>query len=209
MESAIRKERASTDRMQREPLIQTGSQTVGPFFHYALIAGEDQRILVTPATRGEHIRIEGCVYDGDGALVPDAMLEIWQADAAGIFNHPADPRHREADPAFRGFGRSDTTGAGSRFWFHTVKPGGRSNPDGSRSAPYIDVYVFSRGMLLHALTRVYFADEAGNEADPVFAALDATRRQTLLAHRINWPGRPCFRFDVHLQGSGETLFFNF
>ncbi len=188
--------------------IQTGSQTVGPFFHYALITGDDQRILATPQARGEHIRIEGSVYDGDGVLIPDAMLEIWQADSAGLFPHPADPRHHEADPEFRGFGRSDTTGAGNRFWFHTVKPGARKNADSTTAAPSINIHVFSRGMLLHALTRLYFSDEPATEQDPVYAALDPVRRRTLLAHRADLPGQPTYRFDIRLQGDGETLFFD-
>lgn len=183
-----------------EKLIQTGSQTVGPFFHYGLIFG-GENVLVDEQTTGERILLEGKVFDGDGVPVPDAMVEIWQADASGHFNHPNDPNHAEADPHFQGFGRSDTTDNG-RYHFRTVKPGAVAG----NVTPYINVRVFSRGMLIHAVTRIYFADEAGNSSDPTLQSIDAGRRNTLIAKRIDFGDLPCYRFDVRLQGESETVF---
>lgn len=192
--------------MTNELLIQTGSQTVGPFFHYGLIFG-GENVLVNEKTQGERLLIEGTVYDGDGAPVPDALVEIWQPDAQGIFNHPADPRHAQADPHFRGFGRSDTVRNG-QFSFKTVKPGVIAGANGETQAPYINVRIFSRGLLIHAVTRIYFADAAANQADPVLCAIDPVRRPTLLAQRAEFGDLPCYRFDIRLQGAGETVFFN-
>jgi protocatechuate 3,4-dioxygenase alpha subunit len=190
--------------MPPEPLIQTASQTVGPFFHYALPAG-DERILVNEQTGGQRILLTGTVYDGDGVPVEDALIEIWQADAQGYFNHPADPNRAQADPAFAGFGRSATVDDGT-FFFETIKPG--ALPGTPRSAPSINVRVFARGMLIHAVTRLYFGDEAANATDPVLAAIDPARRQTLVAQREATDGLPCYRFDIRLHGDGETVFFN-
>lgn len=192
--------------MSEELLVQTGSQTVGPFFHYGLLFG-GEHVLVNEKTRGERILIEGTVYDGDGAPVPDALVEIWQPDAQGIFNHPADPRQAQADPHFRGFGRSDTVRNG-QFLFKTVKPGVIAGVNGQAQAPYINVRLFSRGLLIHAVTRIYFADEGLNQADPVLRTIDPARRTTLLAQREEFGDLPCYRFDLRLQGANETVFFN-
>lgn len=192
--------------MTQELLMQTGSQTVGPFFHYGLIFG-GEHVLVNEQTMGERILIEGTVYDGDGVPVPDALVEIWQPDAHGVFNHPADSNQAKADKAFRGFGRSDTTRNG-QFLFKTVKPGSLSSVNGEPQAPYINVRLFSRGLLIHAVTRIYFADEALNQDDPVLRSIDLTRRQTLLAQRETYGDLPCYRFDIRLQGPAETVFFN-
>lgn len=181
---------------------QTPSQTVGPFFHYGLIFG-GENILVSDQTAGQRIALTGHVYDGEGLPVPDAMLEIWQADAHGFFNHPRDPNQAQADPSFRGFGRSDTVNEG-RFYFKTVKPG---LIPGTQT-PYINVRVFSRGMLIHAVTRLYFADEPGNAADAALNSVPVERRATLLAHREETGDIPTYRFDIRLQGEAETVFFN-
>lgn len=181
---------------------QTGSQTVGPFFRIGLIYGQQQNVLVTEATSGERITITGVVFDGDGEPIPDAMLEIWQPDANGIFNHPADPLHEQADPHFRGFGRTENRQAG-RYEFKTIKPGGR---DGQ--APYINVHVFARGMLVHAMTRIYFSDEPANKDDPLLNSLDAARRDTLIADRDESGDQLTYRFDIRMQGENETVFFN-
>ncbi|QXD15401.1 protocatechuate 3,4-dioxygenase subunit alpha [Rhodocaloribacter litoris] len=185
----------------------TSSQTVGPFFHDALITGEAQRILAAPGARGERIYIEGTVYDGDGLPVPDALVEIWQADAAGRFPHPADPEYRLADPAFRGFGRSDTANDG-RFHFETIRPGRRTGPDGDGHAPHVNVRVFGRGLLVHLVTRLYFEDEPTNATDPVLAQIALDRRSSLLARRVADGPPPCYQFDIRLQGTGETVFFD-
>src|SRR5579863_5686260 len=133
-------------------LKQTPSQTVGPFFHYGLVFG-GENILINILTKGEVIRITGHVFDGEGHPVEDALIEIWQADSQGIFNHPADPQHEKADREFRGFGRSDTR---SGFSFTTIKPGCVAWDDQHYQAPHVSVHVFSRGLLIHAYTRLYF-----------------------------------------------------
>lgn len=188
---------------------QTPSQTVGPFFHYGLIfGGEDE--LVRIGARGKHILLLGHVFDGNRTALPDVMIEIWQADAQGIYPHPADPRYTDADPCFKGFGRSDTT-QDSDYRFSTIKPGmvPASKPN-IPQAPHINVRIFGRGLLTHLQTRFYFADEeAANERDPFFQSLDPLRRETLLAKPVNHCGdTPVYRRDIVLQGDNETLFFH-
>jgi protocatechuate 3,4-dioxygenase alpha subunit len=187
----------------------TPSQTVGPFFAYGLTPNGKYdwndaftTNLVTPDTSGDRIRVEGAVYDGDGVPVPDAMLEIWQADAQGRF---ADPQDKRALPnaSFRGFGRSGT-GSKGEFAFDTIKPGSVPDPDGKPQAPHILVAIFSRGMLRQNYTRIYFDDDAGNAADPVLALVPADRRATLIAKR---GPNGVYRFDIRLQGDDETVFF--
>jgi protocatechuate 3,4-dioxygenase alpha subunit len=180
---------------------QTASQTSGPFLRIGLIYGGGQNNLTQEETAGERIKITGVAFDGNGEPILDALVEIWQADANGIYNHPTDPLQADADPHFRGFGRSGNN-KGGVYQFQTIKPGGR---DGN--APYINVHVFARGMLLHAMTRIYFEDEAANSADPVLSAVEAERRPTLIATRQNSNGIPTYRFDIHLQGEKETVFF--
>jgi protocatechuate 3,4-dioxygenase alpha subunit len=181
---------------------QSASQTVGPYFRIGLIYGDRQNDLVKEGTAGERITLTGIIYDGDGEPITDAVIEIWQPDVHGIFNHPLDPLCKQADPHFRGFGRAETRNGG-RYEFRTVKPGGR---DGS--APYINVYIFARGLLVHALTRLYFPDEPANDNDPVLNAVDSDRRQTLIASREQSGGPPVYRFDIRMQSEGETVFFN-
>lgn len=190
------------------PLGQSPSMTVGPFFHFGMISG-GENIMARPGARGKRIEFSGQVIDGDGAIVPDALLEIWQADAAGIHRHGADPRSAQADPNFLGFGRSDTTHPGQTFRFDTVKPGQVAAPDGSLQAPHLNVRIFSRGLLTHLQTRVYFADEAeANATDMVLARVPLARRTTLLATRSNESlPVPGYRLDIILQGKNETVFF--
>ena len=184
--------------------LQSPSQTVGPFFHDALIKEAD-RILINNATQGEKIILTGTVFDGDGVPVPDAMVEIWQADANGVFNHPDDPGQSEADPNFKGFGRSDTLKDG-QYFFQTIKPG-CSSLDGTDQSPYIRLRIFARGMLIHASTRVYFSDEE-NQHEPVFNAVPEERKHTLVAKHEPSSNPPGYRFDIHLQGDNETVFFD-
>jgi len=188
----------------------TPSQTVGPFFKYGLTPGGQYdwndaftSNLVTSDASGERIRIEGRVFDGDGIAVPDCMLEVWQADSQGRF---ADPQDRRALPnaAFRGFGRCGTDNNGA-YSFDTIKPGSVPDPDGKAQAPHILLAVFGRGMLRHLYTRIYFADEGGNAADPVLALVPADRRATLIASR---KGDGVYTLDIRLQGEGETVFFD-
>lgn len=187
--------------MTSQTLTQTASQTVGPFFSFGLTA-VDQSVLVNEQTQGERITLTGQVLDGDGLPVTDAMVEIWQPDANGIFHHPNDPNHANADPNFNGFGRSETVDDGT-YHFETVKPGAINE-----SAPYINVRIFARGMLIHAITRLYFSDEPQNETDPVLAAVPADRRATLIAQREESRGTTRYRLDIRLQGENETVFFD-
>lgn len=186
----------------------TGSQTVGPFFEPALLREDALRhVLTQPATEGEHVRIEGRVLDGDGLPVPDAMIEIWQANVHGRYNHPADQSAAPLDPTFIGFGRSGTDENGV-YWFETIKPG-RVVFDRERlQAPHICVTVFSRGLLNHLVTRLYFADETANKDDPVLQCVPEERRATLLAQYEQRDSLVVYRFDIILQGAGETVFFN-
>jgi len=190
----------------------TPSQTVGPYFAYGLTPNGKyewndafSNNLVTSDATGESIRVEGRVFDGDGQPVPDAMLEIWQADAQGRF---ADPQDKRALPnaTFRGFGRCGTDANGG-YAFDTIKPGSVPDPDGKPQAPHILLAVFARGMLLHLYTRVYFSGEAANAADPVLALVPLDRRATLIAEQANCNGNAVYRLDIHLQGDNETVFF--
>ena len=190
----------------------TPSQTVGPYFKYGLTPGRDYQWndafsndLVTPDVSGERIRIVGQVFDGDGNVVPDSMLEIWQADAQGRFADPLDTR-AIPNAAFKGFGRCGTDANGG-FSFHTIRPGAVPGPGGKPQAPHILLAVFARGMTQQAITRIYFEGEAANAADPILALVPAERRATLIAKREQ-DGVPAYRFDVHLQGDSETVFFD-
>lgn len=184
----------------------TPSQTVGPFFHDALLR-DPYNVLVRPDTEGEPIRIEGHVYDGDGVGVSDAMVEIWQANARGRYRHEADRGPQPLDPGFTGFGRAGTDEAGG-FWFETIKPGPVPwGPEGHQ-APHINVLVFARGLLDQLRTRLYFDDEEeANEKDPLLGLVSAERSPTLLARRSAGEGGVVYRFDVRLQGERETVFF--
>jgi protocatechuate 3,4-dioxygenase alpha subunit len=190
----------------------TPSQTVGPFFKYGLTPNGQydwndafSNNLTTPDVSGERIRIEGKVFDGDGAAVSDCMLEIWQADSQGRF---ADPRDKRALPnaTFRGFGRCGTDANGA-YCFDTIKPGSVPDPDGKPQAPHILLAVFARGMLRHLYTRIYFGDEATNGSDTVLALVPPDRRGTIVAQRKSGDAA-VYSLDIHLQGDGETVFFD-
>ena len=189
----------------------TPSQTVGPYFAYGLTPNGKyewndafSNNLVTSDTTGERIRVEGKVLDGDGKIVPDCMLEIWQADAQGRFSDPQDKRALP-NSSFRGFGRCGTDANGG-YSFDTIKPGVVPDPDGKPQAPHLVLAVFARGMLLHLYTRIYFDGEAANTSDPVLALVPADRRATLIAARKPGAGA-VYVLDVHLQGDKETVFF--
>ena len=153
---------------------------------------------MTPDTSGERIRIEGQVFDGDGAVVPDCMLEIWQADAQGRFSDPQDKRALP-NSTFKGFGRIGTDAKGG-YAFDTIKPGQVADPDGKPQAPHIVLAVFARGMLLHNYSRIYFDGEAANASDPVLALVPADRRATLIATRQPG-GNAVYRFDIHCRAT--------
>jgi protocatechuate 3,4-dioxygenase, alpha subunit len=186
----------STEPLQTRP-IQSASQTVGPFFHDALIRG-GENMMVNEQTRGARIWLKGRVLDGDGQPVPDAMLEIWQADSTGKFNHESDPEQALVDPHFFGFGRSPTDANGA-YWFRTIKPG---SLDG---AVHINVRLFMRGLLIHLVTRIYFPDEVN---DTALNFIEPERRGTLIATREDGADGLTYRFDIHLQGDLETVFFD-
>jgi protocatechuate 3,4-dioxygenase alpha subunit len=181
----------------------TPSQTVGPYFAIGL-TWEDGPQIVPEGTDGG-FWIRGVVYDGNGDRVPDAVVEFWQADPDGRFDHPDDPRGAVDWGDFRGFGRSGTDDEG-RYGIFTVKPGPLPTPDGGTEAPHIDVTVMSRGLLARLVTRIYFPEEeAANAADPVLSSLPASAApETLIAEEVGGG----YRFDVHLQGEGETVFFD-
>lgn len=186
--------------------MQTPSQTVGPFFHYGLFTRDNLNILVGDDTQGKRILIKGQVTDGAGTPVPDAVLEIWQADSHGYFNHPADPNHERADKTFRYFGRADT-GSDGIYTFKTVKPGIVPFDDNRHQAPHINVRVFARGMLIHAYTRLYFADE-NNQDDPILNLVPQLRQHTLIALPQETGDLTTYCFNIVLQGENETVFFN-
>lgn len=179
-------------------LMQTPSQTVGPFFGYALPYEGGTRIRAP--WHPDAIRLHGVVTDGDGEVVPDAIVELWGADADGRPSTALGSLARD-DHTFTGFGRAAVDRAGS-FSFDTVKPGGNGG-----SAPYVVLAIFARGLLHHLYTRAYFDDEtAANDRDPLLGRLDATRRHTLLATS---DGDRSYRFDIRLQGEDETVFLDF
>ncbi len=182
--------------MSRSP---TPAQTIGPFLSLAL-AWADGPHVVSSGTPGA-IRVGGRLLDGDGAPVADGLVETWQADGAGRFDHPDDPRGRA--PGFRGFGRCLTNPDGE-WHVVTCKPGALPAPGGETEAPHLDVSVFARGLLHRLVTRIYFGDQdAANAADPLLRRLDASRRATLLAA----PVEGGYTLDIRLQGPGETVFF--
>jgi protocatechuate 3,4-dioxygenase alpha subunit len=159
---------------------------------------------VTGETRGPRITIEGTVIDGAGAPVPEALVEIWQANAAGRYRHPDDARDAAIDPAFEGFGRTPTDADG-RFSFATIKPGRVPGPRGTLQAPHVLVGLLGRGLLTRLVTRVYFEDEPSTADDPILALVPEARRSTLVARRVA-DGR--YQFDIVLQGERETVFFD-
>jgi len=186
----------------------TPSQTVGPYFAYGLTPLDRyewndafSNNLVTPDAVGTRIRVEGRVVDGDGEAIPDAMIEIWQADGQGRFIVP-DEDGVKPNTAFRGFGRCPTDSNGY-FAFDTVKPGAIAGPDGKMQAPHLLVAYFSRGLLTHLFTRIYFSDEAANASDPILSLVPIERRDTLIAKKVG----DIYRYDFYMQGDKETVFF--
>lgn len=198
----------------REPLRESASQTAGPYVHIGCVptfAGLEGiypdlgRTMLGEGAKGERIAVQGHVFDGTGTALKDAMLEIWQADAAGLYNSPSETRGT-ADPAFAGWGRQPTDGETGLYRFQTVKPGRVPWPDGRMQAPHITVWLVARGINLGLTTRIYFADEpAANAQDPLLARIEQGERvATLIATRVN----DVYHFDIHLQGPQETVFFD-
>jgi protocatechuate 3,4-dioxygenase alpha subunit len=216
-----------SDNQTPELFGQTPSQTVGPFFHYGLpwkggadlvgqsemgarpdLIPEGHYVLNVSSPKGgvigEVIEISGRVLDGDGQPIPDALLEIWQANAAGRYASEDDTREEIAlDPNFIGFGRASTSIDGE-YRFRTIKPGRTPGPGNSLQAPHIAVGVLGRGLIKRLCTRIYFEDGEGNADDPILALAPDARRHTLIAQKIDGG----YRFDVVLQGERETVFFD-
>jgi protocatechuate 3,4-dioxygenase alpha subunit len=181
----------------------TTSQTVGPFFQigFERLCGAD---LTAPGVAGERVVLEGRVLDGDGVPVPDALLEIWQANAHGRYAHPDDKQDKPLDPTFKGYGRV-ATDEGGRFRLTTIKPGPVPGPHGTTQAPHLAVSIFMRGLLKRLVTRVYFPDDSRLTNDPVLNLVDPARRETLIAKA---GGAGTLHWDVILQGPHETVFFD-
>lgn len=180
----------------------TPSQTVGPF--WAIVLPWHDGTAFSGERPADTITISGHVLDGAGDPVPDAIVESWQADADGRFDHPDDPRGAVAWDSFRGFARS-CVDDDARYEITTIMPGAipAAGGDGLQ-APHVLVSIFARGLLDRVITRIYFADhEQANAADPVLAALPEDRRPTLLAQPVDGG----YRLDIHLQGPQETVFF--
>ena len=196
--------------------IATSSQTVGPFFHFGLTADESLGRIASPDTPGEHIQLRVRVLDGAGEAVPDAVIEIYQADAEGRYPDSTEPGAASSEPRvpspeprrrgiFSGFGRLPT-GADGSCQFHTIKPGVvRTN--GIEQAPHLNVCLLARGLLRQVYTRIYFTGDPALAADPILTLVSADRRSTLLAKPSpNEPGH--WEFVIRLQGSEETVFFD-
>jgi len=181
----------------------TTSQTVGPYLHIGLTWLITENLAPEGVT-GERVSIEGRVIDGDGKPVNDALVEIWQANAAGKYAHPLDRQAKAVEKGFRGFGRSATDDHGA-FRFHTIKPGRVPGPDGKLQAPHIAVNIFMRGQLKQLVTRIYFPDDPANAEDLVLGRVPAERRGTLIAARKT-AGK--LEWNVILQGKDETAFFD-
>ncbi len=180
----------------------TPFQTVGPFFHFALpYRGGDT--LANESTPGEPIVIDGVVTDGAGTPVPDALVEIWQADAEGRYHHPDDDRSDSA-AAFDGFGRTPTDGEG-RYSFSTIKLGHVPGHDGKPQARHILFGIIGRGILTRYVTRMYFDDDPSTADDQILRLVPEQRRATLIARS---DGKRRYRFDIVLQGANETVFFD-
>ena len=202
-------------------LPESPSQTAGPYVHIGLIphqAGFDifernfSNVLVGPETKGERVRIEGRIFDGMNAPARDILVEIWQANAAGRYDHPADRREdKPLDPNFRGWGRTGTDFETGLYSFETVKPGPVAGRRGHRPmAPHVNVWLAARGINIGLATRMYFSDEGeANAADPVLNIIEQPiRRETLIAQRSERGGEVVYTFDIHLQGERETVFFD-
>ena len=192
--------------------VPTPSQTVGPFFHLNLTTVENcVRCIAGSQAKGERVSLCCRVLDGAGEAVPDAMIEIWQADADGRYYsaedvHDSAVPNGEDDPGWRGFGRLATDEDGS-CEFETVRPGRVPGPRNTLQAPHFELAIFARGMLKQLFTRIYFAADPANREDPVLQLVPEDRRETLMAHPDSArPGK--WRFDVHLQGGQETVFFD-
>ncbi len=188
---------------------QTPSQTVGPFYSMRL-GGEGQNVILVPAEGGQQIIITGKVFDGDRNHMEDALLEFWQANPVGRYNHPDDTRELDLDPRFSGFARAVSDFQTGTYRLETVKPGRVPDLEGAFQAPHISVVVQARGMLDPVFTRIYFSDEEeANRDDLILRRVPEARRGTLVAELEPGSDRVTYRFDIRFQGEDETVFFDF
>ncbi len=186
-------------------LVTTTSQTVGPFFKIGL-EWLNRDNLVGEGVSGERVTIQGRVFDGDGVPVPDAILEIWQANAHGKYSHPEDTQDKPLEPGFKGYGRVPVNAEGV-FRFVTIKPGPVPGPKGKEQAPHLAISIFMRGLLKRLVTRMYFPDDGHNADDPILNLVEPARRPTLIAKKTaSGPGT--LEWNVVLQGLDETVFFD-
>jgi protocatechuate 3,4-dioxygenase alpha subunit len=183
----------------------TTSQTVGPFFSIGMCRSIKQDLADTDVS-GERVSIMGRVLNGVGQPVPDAILEIWQANSHGKYAHPEDDQDKPLDANFSGYGRIPTNAEGN-FRFTTIKPGQVPDPDGKLQAPHIVVSVFARGLLRRLVTRIYFPGEAANDSDFALKLVEPARRETLIAKKLSG-GAGALEWNVVLQGFNETVFFD-
>ena len=181
----------------------TPSQTIGPFY-WGTLVNACRADLAPPGVAGERVELALSLHDVDGAIVPDGMLEIWQANSHGRYNHPDDRRNLPLDANFEGFGRAsaDTKGEAQ---FSTVKPGRVPWPAGGMQAPHINISIFARGVLNRLATRLYFDGDAANADDPVLKMVEPARRATLIARR---DASGIWRHPIHIGGPSETVFFD-
>lgn len=199
-------------------LKESPSQTAGPYIHIGatpnhsgieIYGGDLGQTLVGPNAKGERIIVTGHVIDGGGAPLRDALVEIWQADAAGLYNSPGETRG-QADPSFSGWGRQPTDDVTGQYRFETIKPGRAPFVDGRLMAPHITFWIVARGINLGLHTRMYFSDEAAANAEcPVLARIEHPDRiATLIGARSEENGHSVYVFDIRLQGEQETIFFD-
>lgn len=188
---------------QHESFVAIPSQTVGPYLHIGLDTEPRHGEMIGPNTAGERIRVRLRVLDGAGEPLPDALVELWQADASGRYVDVADHPNPDPGEAFRGWGRRPTDKDG---WcaFETIRPGVTTAPDGRQQASHINVCLFARGMLRHIFTRIYFAGDPMLATDPVLDLVPEPRRDTLVAEQVGG----AWAMTVRLQGEGETVFFD-
>jgi protocatechuate 3,4-dioxygenase alpha subunit len=183
----------------------TTSQTVGPYFKIGL-QWLNRDNLAGEGVSGERVTIQGRVLDGDGVPIPDAVLEIWQANAYGKYDHPEDTQDKPLESGFQGYGRIPTDKQGT-FRFATIKPGPVPGPNGKEQAPHLVISVFMRGLLKRLTTRMYFPEDARNAGDLILNLVEPRRRLTLIAKKT--AGAPgTLEWNVVLQGSDETVFFD-
>ena len=185
-------------------LVATPWQTVGPFFHHGLAWAGGGRVAL-PGAPGTPLVLDGRILDGDGAAVPDALVEVWQADTQGRYRGAEPAASDPVDPAFHGFGRVPTDADG-RFILHTIRPGPVPGPGNVLQAPHLLLGLMMRGLLCRLVTRAYLAGEPLNDADPILARVETARRATLLATPD--PDGVTWRWTIRLQGSDETVFFD-